>query len=199
MEKSADSAYPIHELIRNRWSPRSFTDMMPSQSQLLSLFEAARWAPSCYNDQPWFFIVATKENPKEYEKMLSCLVEQNRIWARQAPVLVISVARITFSLNGKPNAHAFHDLGMSIQNIALQATGMGLAIHPMAGFSKKCTRETYNIPEGYDPVTALAIGFPGDPNTLPAALKEKEMEPRQRKSLKDFIFACTWGENFISE
>ena len=139
MKKSASANYPIHDLIRERWSPRSFTEEIPSKDKILSLFEAARWAPSCYNDQPWFFLVAIKNNHESFRKMLSCLAEQNSIWAQKAPILIIALARTTFSLNGKTNRHAYHDVGMAIQNIALQATALGLAAHPMAGFSRQRT------------------------------------------------------------
>jgi nitroreductase len=196
MEKRAKTEYPTHELLCSRWSPRAFTKQIPSKDQLLSLFEAARWAPSCYNDQPWFFIIATKENIKEFEVMLSCLVEQNQVWAQHVPVLVIGIARTVFALNGKINHYAFHDLGMAIQNMALQATAMGLAVHPMAGFSKSCIRKTYNIPEEYDPMTAIAIGYPGTPDELPELLKQEELEPRERKRVREFVFTRAWGKKF---
>ncbi|WP_024822979.1 MULTISPECIES: nitroreductase family protein [Aminobacterium] len=195
MKKSASANYPIHDLIRERWSPRSFTEEIPSKDKILSLFEAARWAPSCYNDQPWFFLVAIKNNHESFRKMLSCLAEQNSIWAQKAPILIIALARTTFSLNGKTNRHAYHDVGMAIQNIALQATALGLAAHPMAGFSSSRVKELYNVPADFDPITAIAVGFPGSPDALPEELRQKELETRYRKSLQDFVFVDEWGKS----
>jgi hypothetical protein len=135
-------------------------------------------------------------NVTNLENIRKCLVEQNQVWAQHVPVLVIGIARTVFALNGKINHYAFHDLGMAIQNMALQATAMGLAVHPMAGFSKSCIRKTYNIPEEYDPMTAIAIGYPGTPDELPELLKQEELEPRERKRVREFVFTRAWGKKF---
>ena len=129
--------------------------------------------------------------------MLSCLVEQNQVWAQHVPVLVIGIARTVFALNGKnkplclPRSWDGHT-----EHGSLQATAMGLAVHPMAGFSKSCIRKTYNIPEEYDPMTAIAIGYPGTPDELPELLKQEELEPRERKRVREFVFTRAWGKKF---
>ena len=134
MPKVAETRYPIHELLRERWSPRAFADRMVEPEKLRSLLEAARWAPSSSNEQPWSFIVATKEHAGEYERLLSCLVEGNVRWAQHAPVLMLSVATLVFERNQKPNRHAFHDVGLAVENLIIQGTALGLFVHQMAGF-----------------------------------------------------------------
>src|SRR5437868_2953172 len=141
MEKPAQTDYPIEEILKRRWSPRAFSDRMVGSEKLRSLFEAARWAPSSFNAQPWSFIVATKEKPEEHARLLSCLVEKNQQWARLAPVLMVSVAKLKFEKTGKPNRHAFHDVGLAMGNMLVEATALGLCVHQMAGFSpEKCER-----------------------------------------------------------
>jgi len=194
MQKLAETRYPIHELLRERWSPRAFADRMVEPEKLRSLLEAARWAPSSFNEQPWSFIVATKEHPGEYERLLSCLVEGNIRWAQHAPVLMLSVARLAFERNQKPNRHAFHDVGLAVENLVIQATALGLAVHQMAGFHVDKARELFSIPDGHEPVAAMAIGFPGDPARLPDDLRERELAPRTRKPLESFVFSGQWGQ-----
>ena len=193
MEKPAETQYPIHDLLRRRWSPRAFSSQPVSETDLLTLLEAARWAPSCYNDQPWYFLVARKENAAEYERMLGCLVEFNQQWAKTAPVLMISVASSKFSRNGKPNRHGSHDVGLAAENLVIQAMALGIFVHQMGGFDVAKTRQVYSIPEGYDPVAAIALGYPGEANLLPAELAKRETELRERKGLKEFVFAGQWG------
>ncbi len=193
MEKPANTNYPIQELLARRWSPRVFSSRAVEVEKLRSLLEAARWAASCYNDQPWFYMVATKENAADYDQLLNCLVEGNREWARSAPVLMLSVARLTFAYNGKPNAWAFHDVGQAAANLCIQATALGLQVHQMAGFDAEKARTSFAIPQGFDPVAAFVIGYPGDPATLPEKLREREMAPRSRKSLAECVFTGRWG------
>jgi nitroreductase len=133
MEKPADTQYPIHDVMRRRWSPRAFDDRLIEPEKLRSLFEAARWAPSSNNGQPWRFLVATRDNKIDYDRLLNCLVEANQKWAYRAPVLLLSVAKLQFE-DGSPNRHAFYDTGMAVENLALQATELGLVAHQMAGF-----------------------------------------------------------------
>jgi len=194
MQKLAEIRYPIHELLRERWSPRAFADRTVEPEKLRSLLEAARWAPSSFNEQPWSFIVATKEHPGEYERLLSCLVEGNVRWAQHAPVLMLSVARLAFERNQKPNRHAFHDVGLAVENLVIQATALGLAVHQMAGFHVDKARELFSIPDGHEPVAALVLGFPGDPAGLPEDLREREVAPRIRKPLESFVFSGQWGQ-----
>ncbi len=194
MNKPAETNYPIHELLRQRWSPRAFSDRMVEPEKLRSLLEASRWAPSSFNEQPWNFIMTTKEDRTEYDRLLSCLTETNILWAQEAPVLMVSVAKLYFTETGKPNRHAFHDVGLASENLAIQATSMGLFVHMMAGFYPDKVRELFKIPEGYEPVAAIALGYPGDPQTLPERLRERELTPRRRKLLQEFVFTGQWGK-----
>ena len=194
MEKPADTTYPIHDLLRRRWSPRAFSARPVEPEKLRSLWEAARWAPSSFNEQPWSFIVATKENQEGYERLLHCLSEGNRAWAQQAPILMLSVATLQFEENGEPNRHAFHDVGLAVENLVVQATALGLSVHQMAGFDREKTRAAFLIPASHEPVAGLAIGYPGDPATLPERLRERELVQRNRKPITQFVFAGRWGD-----
>ena len=193
MEKPAETQYPIHDLLRRRWSPRAFSDRRVDPAIMRSLLEAARWAPSSYNEQPWSFIVATKDDPVEFGRLLSCLVEGNIQWAQHAPVLMASVARLSFEDDGKPNRHAFHDVGLAVANLIVQATALGLVVHQMAGILPDKIRKLYGIPEGYEAVAGIALGYPGDPEILPERLRQRELAPRSRKPIQDFVFAGRWG------
>lgn len=198
MEKLAPTDYPIEEILRRRWSPRAFSDRALATEKLLSLFEAARWAPSSFNEQPWSFIVATKENPAEHAQLLDCLMEKNQQWATLAPVLMVSVAKLNFEKSGKPNRHALHDVGLAMGNLLVEATALGLFVHQMAGFSVDKVREAYQVPEGFDPVAAIAIGYPAEPEVLPEAFREPEIGPRKRKPIGSFVFEGKWGQALVS-
>lgn len=197
MEKPAESAHPIHDVIARRWSPRAFDERPVEQETLKSLFEAARWAPSSNNEQPWRFIVASKETSTDYDRLFACLVEGNRKWAFRAPVLILSVASLLFEDDGKPNRHALHDTGMAAENFVLQATALGLQAHQMAGFDTQKARETCLIPTGFDPVAMIALGYPGDPAVLPDYLREREIKPRERQPIGDFVFSIKWGQTSL--
>ena len=192
MTRVASTDYPVHELIAKRWSPYSFDDRTVPEADLRSLFEAARWAPSSYNEQPWNYIVATKERPEEFARLLSCLVEGNQVWARYAPVLALGVAKLNFARNDKPNRAAIHDLGLAAGNLVTEATARGLVVHQMIGILPDRVREIYAIPKGYEPMTGFAIGYVGDPNRLPDHLKERDRAPRSRKPLREFVFGGRW-------
>ncbi|MBO3460186.1 nitroreductase family protein [Aetokthonos hydrillicola Thurmond2011] len=191
-EKLAQTQYPVHDFIGRRWSPRAFSDRPVEQDKLLSVLEAARWAPSSYNHQPWSFIVATKDDSTEYSRLLNILVEFNQGWAKNAPVLILAVAK-THNDDGKINRHAFHDVGLAIENLVIQATALGLSVHQIAGFSVDAARKEYRIPEGYEPATAIVVGYAGDPQNLSDGLRERELAPRIRKPLKEFVFTGQWG------
>lgn len=197
MEKPAGAAHPIHDVIARRWSPRAFDERPVEQETLKSLFEAARWAPSSNNEQPWRFIVASKETSTDYDRLFACLVEGNRKWAFRAPVLILSVASLLFEDDGKPNRHALHDTGMAAENFVLQATALGLQAHQMAGFDTQKARETCLIPTGFDPVAMIALGYPGDPAVLPDYLREREIKPRERQPIGDFVFSIKWGQTSL--
>jgi len=184
---------PIHDVVSHRWSPRAFDGRPVEPEKLRSLFEAARWAASSYNAQPWFFIVATKDDPAAYQRVLGCFVEFNQGWAKNAPVVALSVARLNFE-DGRPNRHAFHDVGQAAANLAIQATALGLQVHQMAGILPDRARELFEIPDGYEAVAGIAIGYEGHPSSLPDQLKERELAPRARKPLNSFVFNGKWGE-----
>ena len=173
----------IHELLLKRFSPRSFEDRSVPKETIRTLVEAARWAPSSFNEQPWRFMVATKDDPPEFEKLLACLTPKNQEWAKNAPVLMLSVAKATFSRNDKPNRHAFHDVGLAVSQLIVQATSMGLYVHQMAGFSGEQARETFGIPDGFDPVAAIAIGYSA----------QEPPSSRSRRPQDEIAYAGKWG------
>jgi nitroreductase len=191
--KQAALDHPIHELIANRWSPYAFADRSVPVDDLRSLFEAARWAASSYNEQPWRYIVAMRDNPAEFERLLSCLVEGNQPWAKSAPVLALGCTSLKFALNGKPNPAAIHDLGLASATLCLEATARGLCVHQMIGIVPDKARALYRIPEDSQALTALAIGYLGIPDSLPEGYRNRELAPRQRKPLAEFVFAGQWG------
>ena len=180
-------AYEVHDLISKRWSPRSFLNKEIEQEKINSLFESARWAASAMNEQPWKFIYATKSNKRKYNDILNCLIESNIIWARSAPMLVLTMVSQKFKKNNKINFWNYHDLGLAIGNLTFQASALDLYVHNMAGFSKETARETFNIPEELEPVTIIAIGYLGDPNKLASDLKEKELAEQIRKPFEDLF------------
>ncbi|MEH2199998.1 nitroreductase family protein [Nostoc sp.] len=192
-KKKALTDYPIHELLAERWSPYAFEDRPVSQADLRSLFEAARWSASSYNEQPWSYLVATKENPDHFQQLLSCLVEANQIWAQNAPVLALGIASLRFTRNNQENKAAIHDLGLASGNLVVEATARGICVHEMIGILPDKARDLFDIPEGFEAWTAMAIGYQGDPITLPDALKERDLSPRQRKPLDQFVFSGKWG------
>jgi nitroreductase len=193
MIKRAETDHPINDLTAKRWSPYCFSNNKVSREDLCSLFEAARWAASSYNEQPWSYIVATREDHEEFERLLSCLVEGNQRWAASAPVLVLGIASLNFSRNGKPNRAAIHDLGQASANLVLEATARGLYVHQMIGILPDKAREVYAIPEGHEPMTAIAVGYPGDPKDFPDELQQRDANRRPRKPLKEFLFGAKWG------
>ena len=193
MSNPAPVEFPVHELIQNRWSPRAFSDKPVPQEVLRSLFEAARWAPSSSNEQPWAYIVATKDDAANFEKSLGALVEFNANWARKAPVLVIAVAELAFAKNNAPNRNAQYDVGAASLQLSIEATARGLVVHQMAGFDPETAKEAYNVPQGWEPIAAMAIGYPGDAASLPEPLQSREKAPRSRKRIREFVMSGQWG------
>jgi nitroreductase len=193
MSKLARTDYPIHDLLAKRWSPLAFADRPVPVDVLRRLLEAARWAPSSYNEQPWAFIVATKDKPDEFQRLLGCLVPGNQTWAKAAPVLMLTVARHNFTKNQKPNRHWFHDVGLAMGNLSAQATAEGLLVHQMAGIEVDKARAEYGIPQDWEAVAGAAIGYHGDPQQLPEQLQAREKAERTRKPLREFVFAGKWG------
>jgi nitroreductase len=194
MKKPAVTDHPITELLRERWSPRAFADQPIPAEVLRSLFEAARWAPSSNNEQPWAFIVATKDDAATHAKLLSTLVEFNQAWAKHPPVLGIAVSRLAFSGNGNTNRNAFYDTGAAMADLSIEAVSRGLLVHQMAGFDPHKAIEHFLIPDGWEPIAAFVIGYPGDPQSLPDKLRERELAPRTRKPLSEFVMSETWGK-----
>jgi nitroreductase len=191
--KKAETDYPILPILAERWSPYGFEDRPVSEADLRSLFEAARWAASSYNEQPWNYLVATRENSAEFGRLLSCLVEANQAWAKEAPVLVLGIVSLRFARNNQGNRAAVHDLGLAAGNLLAEATTRGLSVHQMIGILPDKAREIYQIPEHFEAWTAMAIGYKADPTKLPDALRERDMAPRQRKPLNKFVFTGRWG------
>jgi nitroreductase len=193
MDKPALNDHPIHDLLSKRWSPRAFASRPVEREKLLSLLEAARWAPSSFNEQPWAFILATHEQPAEYARVLSCLIEFNQGWAKAAPVLLLGVAHLLLERNQQPNRHGPYDLGAAAANLTMQATAEGLVVHQMAGILPDKARTEFHIPDGWDAMTGIAVGYPGDVNSLPDELRQRETSPRTRKALSSFVFTGNWA------
>lgn len=183
--------YPVLNVIKQRYSAYQFADKPVEVEKLRSLFEAARWAASSYNEQPWRFLVATKDNPAAYGKAIGCLVEANQGWAQAAPVLVFTAIKHGFTHDDSPNPVALHDLGQAVASMALQAADLGLTIHQMAGIDPDKVASEYNLPEGFTSETAIAIGYPAADTDLNAA----EARARQRKPFDDFVFGDDWGKS----
>ncbi len=192
--KTAVADFPVHDLIKRRWSPRAYSEKPVEREKLLSVLEAARWPASCFNEQPWHFVIATKEEPSAFEKLLFCLGDWNQSWAKHAPVLLLSVAATKFARNGKHNRHAWHDVGQAAASMSLQAVALGMFIHQMAGFDEEKARRAYQIPDHCEPVAAMTLGYPGSIEDLPKDIQDLEREKRTRKPLKDFVFEGAWGE-----
>ncbi|MBC8001288.1 MAG: nitroreductase family protein [Opitutaceae bacterium] len=192
--KNATTDHPILKLLAERWSPYGFEDRPVPEADLRSLFEAARWSASSYNEQPWNYLVATKENTVEFGRMLGCLVEANQTWAKAAPVLVLGVVSLQFAKNNADNRAAVHDLGLAAGNLVVEATARGLSVHQMIGILPEKARETYQIPKHFEAWTAMAIGYKAAPEKLPDALKDRDLTPRQRKRLSKFVFTGHWGQ-----
>jgi nitroreductase len=193
MEKIAETQTPIHELIGRRWSPRAFSERPVEPDKLRSVLEAARWAPSSWNDQPWAYLVARREDRENYDALFGVLMDMNRSWAGKAPVLVLTLAHTRLEKDGQPNRHGFYDLGQATANLVIQATSLGLATHQMGGFKVEAARERFGLPEGWEPVSVIALGYPGEADSLPEPLREREMAQRRRKRLDEFVFSGTWG------
>jgi nitroreductase len=188
MSEKDNISETIQRLIQKRYSPVTFSSQEVEEEKLFQLFEAARWAPSSFNDQPWSFIYGRKGKDDIYDKLFDCLLEPNQMWAKYAPVLMLSIANMISPTTKKENRFAFHDTGMAVSNMLTQATSMDLYAHQMGGYSKKQAIETLNIPKTHQPVAMIAIGYRGDSKDFPKELQEKGNKERTRKMLKDFVF-----------
>lgn len=197
MNKLAATSYPIHELIHKRWSPRSFDSRTVESVKLIQLLEAARWAPSWRNDQPWRFIVATKEDPETYRRLFDCLKPGNQRWACLAPVLMLATAKRSYDHSDETNPITLYDTGQAVAQLTIEALSHGLYVHQMGGIDHEKTYLTYGIPPGYQPIVALAIGYLGQTTDLPQDLRRREDAPRTRLPLSDLVFSDAWGQPFM--
>ena len=192
MEKPAPAAHPIHELIARRWNSRAIDADRPVTPEMLaSLLEAARWAPSSGNEQPWRFVVFDDRDPAAREQARDCLTSGNA-WARRAPVLVLSAAESRRARDGSHNRHAQHDVGLATENLALQAVAHDLVAHPMAGFDKDRARAAFGVPESVEPMAMIAIGYPGDEEALSESQRAREHAPRERRPITQSAFLGRW-------
>lgn len=187
MERSSGIEYPVSPEIAGRKSTRAYSERPVDEAHIRSLFEAVRWAPSSTNEQPWMYLYATNEQPELREKMNKAISESNRLWSDSAPLLVLALTRRSFLKNGTINAHAEYDLGGANAFLSLQAVHLGMQVRQMAGFSKETAIRELNIPDGYEPVVFIAIGYPGDPQALPEKLQLREAAPRERYRQESFV------------
>ena len=194
MKKPAPTDQAIHPLLAQRWSPYAFTGEDVAEADLLALFEAARWAASSYNEQPWRFVVARREEPEAFEKVLSCLVPFNQGWARRAPVLALGLVQTVRPGDGSPNAAAQHDLGLAAATLTVEATHRGLSVHQMSGIVAERIRAAWALPDDILPLTALAIGHAASLETTPEDMRDRQARPRERRPLPEFVFGEHWGE-----
>lgn len=191
--KHAPANPRILPVILQRWSPRSFADRNVSSEDLRTIFEAVRWAPSSYNEQPWRFLVGHRGS-ETYQKILESLIQLNQVWAKTAPVLILNAAKTTFSHNNLPNPVAVYDLGAAAATLCYQATALGLHTHQMAGFDRDLARRLFDVPEDFVFGAAMALGYQGDPSVLTIDYQvQQETAPRTRKQLSDFVFS-SWGQ-----
>lgn len=193
MAEPNSTDHPIHSLISARWSPRAFTSQSVTPDQMRSLFEAARWAPSSRNSQPWSFVVALREDEAAFDRLFNCLRPANQTWAGNASALLLSVAEARDN-EGETSKYAVHDTALAVANLILQATSMGLHVHQMGGYDGEKARAEFGIPATHDPVAMMAIGYLADAGTLSDDLREREIQPRVRKGLDEFVHGPTWGE-----
>ncbi|MDD3558331.1 MAG: nitroreductase family protein [Melioribacteraceae bacterium] len=184
--RTVNPDYEINELIKKRWSPRAFSQKSVEEETLNRLFEAARWAPSSFNEQPWRFIAIRKENNEEFEKVLSVLTGRNPEWAGGAAVFILTLAKKTLSRNGKLNRHALHDLGLAVGNLTVQAAEMDLYLHQLGGFNNSSARDIFSIDDDFELSTIIALGYLGDPEILPEDLRQKEFGESKRKPITEF-------------
>jgi nitroreductase len=195
MQKSNQVEHPILDLIRNRKSSRSFSSQSIEPALINSLFEATRWAPSSTNEQPWLYIYATRDQSELWSKLFECLNPGNKIWAKDAPLLILSLARKNFSRYPGTNAHAMYDLGGANSFLSLQAVEFGLQVRQVAGFNVQQVVEQIKIPtDVYEIGVFIAIGYPGDPQTLPESLKVREQAPRERFLQQEFVMNKTFDD-----
>lgn len=199
MHKPAITQVTIDSTIANRWSGRAYDAAKSiSLAQQLALLEAARWAPSCYGDQPWRFIVWNKaSDPAGWQQAFDCIVPGNQGWAKDAPLLVLVCADTLFGHNQQPNRFAQYDTGAAAENLCLQATAMGMMAHQMGGYNADLAREKFNIPAQYTLMAMISVGYPADVTTLSGEVLTRETTERSRKPLSELFFSGSWGKPVV--
>ena len=185
-EFSQPGSLELHEILRSRWSPRAFARRPVEAEKVQALFEAVRWSASCFNEQPWRLLVATRDEPAEFARLLGLLMEKNQEWAKDAWILGITTGKRTFTYNGAPNRFGIHDAGMALTSLMLQATASGLQAHGMGGFDAGRARTEFDVPEDFEIGAAFAVGYVEGPAVPPAA--------RSRKAVGEVIFSGSWGK-----
>ncbi len=188
MIKEANTKYPVTELIRKRWSARAFSKQSIDDDTLFTLFEAAGWAASANNEQPWRYIYAKREDKEAFEKMVNCLMPSNQPWAKNAAVLILCLAKTTMGAENKPNIAAHHDVGLSNATLLLQAVSQNIYGHMMGGYDRVKTKSEFTIPDNHDMVIFMALGYLDAPETLEEPFKARELTPRTRKELTEIVF-----------
>ncbi len=183
----------IHELLEKRYSPKAFDDKNIEREDLIKLLEAARWSPSSMNEQPWRFIVGVKNEDETHDKIYDTLADGNKLWAKNAPVLILTIASNFYQRNGEPNKHAGYDLGQAIANLTFQASAQELYVHQMGGFSAQKAKELFDIPEGFTPMSVVAIGHLGNSEDLPEKVRPADKSKRKRKELEEIVFQDYFG------
>lgn len=192
LQKPAETSLALHPIVKNRWSPRSFSSTPVESDKLRRVLEAARWAPSAFNEQPWRFVVGVKaDNP--YSRLMESLVEWNRNWASTVPVLLAVFGKKTLTKNGEPNATYGYDTGQAVAWLTMQALHEGLAVHQMGGFDKEYIANIFSVPSDFEPITVIALGYQASPDELPEEYKKAELAKRNRKSLSELVFSEKFG------
>lgn len=194
-QKLADTSVPIHELLARRWSPRAIDPAKPvARAQLSALLEAARWAPSCFNDQPWRYLVWDRfRDAASWRRAFQCLTPGNQAWVKNAPILLLATAGSVFGHNAKPNRWGPYDSGAASENLCLQSAALGLVAHQMGGFDVEAIRSGFAIPEAYACMAMIAVGHPGPIELLNEEKQQSERAPRQRQPLGKSFFEAAWG------
>ena len=192
MIKEATNIYPLHDLLKRRWSPRAFSDLPVEKEKIRSLFEAARWSPSAGNLQPWSFLLGFKGD-ETYNRIFETLDAGNKKWVNRCPVLIMSVGKKLIKDTNERHPHFKYDVGQSVAHLTFQAMELGLMVHQMSGFDAHSASETFNIPEKYEALTVIAIGYIGMVDLLPEDLRKRELAARTRHDFRDFVFAGTFG------
>ncbi|MGQ0658123.1 MAG: nitroreductase family protein [Chromatiales bacterium] len=195
MKKPIDTAQPVHELIAERWSGRAYDPQRQvPRPHLFALLEAARWAPSCFGDEPWRYLIWERQrNAASWQRAFDCLAEGNRSWAQHAPLLMLSTADGTFVKSGKPNRWGQHDTGAASVSLCLQAAALGLMVHQMGGFDAERVRQEFSIPERYAPMAMITVGYQLPADRIPESMREREYAPRARRPLAASFFEGAWG------